>query len=185
MSLSKRFEAKISSLEDSIDMSEIIILELINALQAQEKRRAMRRVETEQIVEGAYLPKTTKGKGKIPKCSHCKKLGHEEKDCCHKEKPQCFKCKRFGHLQKNCRVKKEEQPNIAKVAKEETFFWTISSLERCAPIIEGDEKVHQQDDKKCIMWWREMLHKFEKCEEMCFMNFEVFCNFWIKKSVRD
>jgi len=39
VSLPERFEAKISSLEDSRDLSQIIITELMNALQTQEQRR--------------------------------------------------------------------------------------------------------------------------------------------------
>ena len=107
ISLPERFEAKLSSLEDSRDISEITLPELINALQAQEQRRAMRRGGSEQMVEGAYLVKTEKGKGKVPQCNHCKKSGHDEENFWHKGKPQCFNCKRFGHLQKNCRFKNE------------------------------------------------------------------------------
>lgn len=121
ISLPERFEAKLSSLEDSKDINEISLSELINALQAQEKRRAMRQEETEKMVEGAYLAKTSKGKGKIPQCSNCKKSGHEEEDCWHKGKPQCYKCKKFGHLQKDCRIKKE-QANMVEIIKEETLF---------------------------------------------------------------
>ena len=68
----------------------------------------MRREANEQVVDVAYLAKESKGKGKTPRCDHCKKIGHEEKDCWHKGKPQCFKCKRFGHQQKNCRKKMEQ-----------------------------------------------------------------------------
>ena len=84
----------------------------------------MRQEGTKQIVEGAYLAKTLflKGKGRIPQCSHCKKPGHEEKDCWHKGKPQYFKYKRFGHLHKDCRVKNKEQTNMVEMVEEETLF---------------------------------------------------------------
>jgi len=39
VSLPERFEAMISSLEDSKDLSQITIMELMNALQTQEQRR--------------------------------------------------------------------------------------------------------------------------------------------------
>ena len=43
-------------------------------------RRTMMREATKRVVDVAYLTKESKGKGKIPRCDHCKKLGHEEKD---------------------------------------------------------------------------------------------------------
>ena len=98
VSLPERYEYKISSLEDSKDLSKISFAELINAVQAMDQRRTMRREANERVDDASYLDKESKGKGKIPQCNHCKKLGHEEKDCWHKEKPQWFKCKRFGHL---------------------------------------------------------------------------------------
>ncbi|XP_071926089.1 uncharacterized protein [Coffea arabica] len=49
--LPERFEAKISSLEDSRDQSQMTLPELINALEAQEQRRAIR---TEEVIEGAF-----------------------------------------------------------------------------------------------------------------------------------
>nr|XP_027118771.1 uncharacterized protein LOC113736014 [Coffea arabica] len=51
VSLPERFEAKISSLEDSRDLSQMTLPELINALEAQEQRRAIR---TEEVIEGAF-----------------------------------------------------------------------------------------------------------------------------------
>ncbi|XP_074373697.1 uncharacterized protein LOC141714052 [Apium graveolens] len=121
VSLPERFESKLSSLEDSKDISELSLSELINSLQAQEQRRAMRNKETENAVEGAFLAKTQKQKIKFTQCGHCKKNGHEEKDCWNKERPKCFKCKRFGHVQKYCRVKTEESVNKTQVFDEELF----------------------------------------------------------------
>ncbi|XP_052203182.1 uncharacterized protein LOC127808652 [Diospyros lotus] len=46
ISLPERFESKISSLEDSRNISEISLAELINALQAQELRRTLRGRDT-------------------------------------------------------------------------------------------------------------------------------------------
>ena len=120
VSLPERYESKISSLEDYKDLSKISFAELINALQAMDQRRTMRWEANERVDDVAYLAKESKGKGKIPRCDHCKKLGHEVKDCWHKGKPQCFKCKRFGHLQKDCRTKME-QANVVKEV-EETLF---------------------------------------------------------------
>ena len=80
ISLPERYEYKISSLEDSKDLSKISFAELINALQAVDQRRTMRREANERVVDVAYLAKESKGKGKIPRYDHCKKNGHEEKD---------------------------------------------------------------------------------------------------------
>ncbi|XP_022743976.1 uncharacterized protein LOC111294939 [Durio zibethinus] len=59
VSLPERFESKISSLEDSNDLTKITLAELFNALQAQEQRRAIRQ---EDSTEGAF---TAKKKGKM------------------------------------------------------------------------------------------------------------------------
>ena len=115
-----KYESKISSLEDSKDLSKISFAELINALQVVDQRRTMRQEANERVDDVVYLAKESKGKGKIPRCDHCKNLGHEEKDCWHKGKPQCFKCKRFGHLQKDCRTKIEQANVVEEV--EETLF---------------------------------------------------------------
>ena len=47
----KKYESKISALEESKDLSTITLGELINALQAQEQRRMMRQ---EEVVQGAF-----------------------------------------------------------------------------------------------------------------------------------
>ncbi|KAH9666119.1 DUF4219 domain-containing protein [Citrus sinensis] len=54
VTLPERFESKISSLEESRDMSTITLAELVNALQAQEQRRAYKK---EKMVEGAFQVK--------------------------------------------------------------------------------------------------------------------------------
>ena len=50
VSLPKRFEAKISSLEDFKDLTKITHVELFNALEAQEQRKAIRQEETKKKV---------------------------------------------------------------------------------------------------------------------------------------
>ena len=52
VSLPKRFESKISSLEDSKDISKISLSELVHVFQAQEQRRSMR--QEENINEVAF-----------------------------------------------------------------------------------------------------------------------------------
>jgi len=56
MSLPERFEAKISSLEDSRDLTKISLTELMNSLQTQEQRRMLR--QEPPNIEGALLAKS-------------------------------------------------------------------------------------------------------------------------------
>ncbi|XP_031127658.1 uncharacterized protein LOC116029757 [Ipomoea triloba] len=92
VTLPERFESKISSLEESRDLSEISLADLLHALEAQEQRRTYR---NESNIEGAFeanevsqiqpkgknqqQPWKKKGsqnganRGKFPPCQHCKK----------------------------------------------------------------------------------------------------------------
>jgi len=97
----ERFEATITTLENTKDLSKITFAELLNALQAQEQRRVMRE---EGNTEGALFAKpqdggknkkkngegisasTTKGKSghlkkSYPPCKHCNKKGHPPYIC--------------------------------------------------------------------------------------------------------
>ena len=48
MSLPERFESKISSLEDSKDLTKISLAKLVHVFQAQEQRRSMRQEESNE-----------------------------------------------------------------------------------------------------------------------------------------
>ncbi|KAF7810414.1 Retrovirus-related Pol polyprotein from transposon TNT 1-94 [Senna tora] len=74
ISLPEKFEAKFSSLEDSRDIDKLTLSELINVLQAQEQRRAMRREETQQVDEMLLYAKAIKGKGNIPSTTTARSL---------------------------------------------------------------------------------------------------------------
>ncbi|XP_019246566.1 PREDICTED: uncharacterized protein LOC109226228 [Nicotiana attenuata] len=54
VTIPERFESKISSLEESKDLSTIFVAELISALQAQERRRAFRQ---DKVTEGIFYAK--------------------------------------------------------------------------------------------------------------------------------
>ncbi|XP_022764214.1 uncharacterized protein LOC111309412 [Durio zibethinus] len=69
VSLPERFESKISSLEDSKDLTKITPVELFNILQAQKQRRAIRQ---EDSTESAF---TAKEKGKMQTESKGRKQG--------------------------------------------------------------------------------------------------------------
>ncbi|KAH1098352.1 hypothetical protein J1N35_015273 [Gossypium stocksii] len=108
--LLERFESKISSLEDSRDLSTISLSELINSLHALEQRRANRQ---EDHPEGAFQGKakessstSQKGKKRYPPCVHYKKTIHSEKFCWFRPDIQCRKCQQYGHIEKD--VKKQK-----------------------------------------------------------------------------
>ena len=131
ISLPERFEAKISSLEESRDLNQISLAELINALQATEQRRSFRQ---EEAFESAFLA-NQKGKAsmynaakkqgggsnnkvkkdlntiregerkKYAQCSYCKKDNHLEKYCWFRPYVQCRVCKQLGHVEKVCKNK--------------------------------------------------------------------------------
>ncbi|WJZ85849.1 hypothetical protein VitviT2T_005366 [Vitis vinifera] len=55
VTLLERFESKISSLEESRDLSQISLVEMMNALQAQEQKRALRQENVTEDVKSAFL----------------------------------------------------------------------------------------------------------------------------------
>ena len=80
----EKFEATISSIENSKDVSSITLAELLNALQAQEQIRMMRQAGS---VEGAFFAKSqnniqqrnrnySSSNTTFPLCSYCKKSNH-------------------------------------------------------------------------------------------------------------
>ncbi|KAL4285133.1 hypothetical protein GQ457_16G021100 [Hibiscus cannabinus] len=130
ISVPQRFEAKISAIEKSCDMTSLTIANLVSKLEAQEHRVSMRAIEAS---EGAFLAahkgvkfnnslkkaeSSNKSKGffsssgKFPPCPICKKTNHAEKDCRFKEKGkskfQCTFCGKSGHTEKFCWTKKKE-----------------------------------------------------------------------------
>ncbi|KAL4341003.1 hypothetical protein GQ457_08G035090 [Hibiscus cannabinus] len=97
ISVPQRFEAKISAIEESCDMTSLTIADLVSKLEAQEQRVSMRAIEAS---EGAFL------------AAHKGKTNHAEKDCRFKEKGkskfQCTFCGKSGHTEKFCWTKKKE-----------------------------------------------------------------------------
>lgn len=117
VSVPQKFESKISAIEESCDMKDLTIAELISKLHAQEQRVSIR---GDVSTEGAFLA-NQKGrleglskKGNFSPCSHCRRTNHADKDCWYKDKPsiRCNFCKKLGHGEKYCRAKKKpsEQP---------------------------------------------------------------------------
>ncbi|XP_017617925.1 uncharacterized protein LOC108462495 [Gossypium arboreum] len=128
-SLTKKYESKISSLEDSRDLTTISLSELINALYALAQKRASRE---DRHTEGAFQARNKESlctssnkdkkkwneknkekrdgeKKKYPPCSHCKKSGFSEIFCWFRPGVQCKNCKQFGHVEKVCKNKVQQQ----------------------------------------------------------------------------
>ncbi|KAL4318060.1 hypothetical protein GQ457_18G019390 [Hibiscus cannabinus] len=142
----EKFEASISALENTKDLTQITLSEVINALQAQEQRRAMRQ---EGVVEGA-LPvnhyessrykkkkrffkknqnstaessvnnnKSGVKKGSYPPCQHCNRKGHPPYKCWSRPDAKCTKCNQMGHEAVICRSKNQQQSAEAKIVDQE------------------------------------------------------------------
>ncbi|KAK5820519.1 hypothetical protein PVK06_025566 [Gossypium arboreum] len=126
--LPERYEAKISSFEDSRDLTSISLTELINALYAQEQRRASR---SEEHQEGAFQAKAKsasstsayKGKntwsnepkadgaGRYPPCPHCRRVSHPGEVCWFRPDVQYRFCKKMGHVERVCKNKGRPRHN--------------------------------------------------------------------------
>jgi hypothetical protein len=141
----ERYEASITTLENTKDLSKITLAELINALQSQEQRRLMRQ---DQVPEGALQAKysgsdkkkffkknqvsnsskTTvnqfQNRGKFlkrnfPPCQHCNKLGHPPFKCWKRPDAKCSKCHQMGHEAIICRTRFQKQDEDAQVASQD------------------------------------------------------------------
>jgi len=119
------FEATITSLESTKDLSKLTLAELVNALQAQEPRRRMR---ADGSVEGALQAKLQINQGEkskwkkykkknfntqeavantrnksgdnnkgFPPCKHCGRMGHPSFKCWRRPNVKCEKCNKLGH----------------------------------------------------------------------------------------
>jgi len=135
----ERFEATITTLENTKDLSKITFTELLNALQAQEQRRVMRE---EGNTEGALFAKpqdggknkkkknkkngegisasTTKGKSghskkSYPPCKHCNKKGHPPYKCWRRPDARCSKCNQLGHEAVICKNNGQQQEAEAQI----------------------------------------------------------------------
>ncbi|XP_015166688.1 uncharacterized protein [Solanum tuberosum] len=119
VNLPEKFEATIASLENTKDLSNITLVELLNSLQDQEQRRMVR---NEATVEGALQASNSsndnKG-GKYPPCQHCGKRNHPHFKCWKKPDMRCRKCHKLGHDEITCNEKGPQQLNGAQIADEQ------------------------------------------------------------------
>jgi len=127
----ERFEATITTLENTKDLSKISLAELLNALQAQEQRKAMRQdgaieraltanheggwrnkgsqIKQNQQENGEVAAHNNNKMGNYPPCKHCNKLGHPPFKCWRRPDAECNKCNQLGHEAVICRNQSEQQ----------------------------------------------------------------------------
>jgi len=113
----EKFEATISSIKNSKDVSSITLAELLNALQAQEQRRLMRQAG---FVEGAFFAKShnniqqrninnNNNNTTFPSCPYCKKSNHPQSRCWWRPDIKCHKCGQLGHIERVCKSQQQQQ----------------------------------------------------------------------------
>ena len=113
----EKFEATISLIKNSKDVSSITLAELLNALQAQEQKRLMRQAGS---VEGAFFAKSqnnmqqrnrnySSSNTTFTLCSYCKKSNHPQSRCWWRPDIKCHKCGQLGHIGKVCKSQQQQQ----------------------------------------------------------------------------
>ncbi|GKV36596.1 hypothetical protein SLEP1_g44708 [Rubroshorea leprosula] len=141
VSLPEKFEHKISSLEDSKDLSRMTLSELVGSLQAVEQRKAIRQESTS---EGAFL---MIGKGKAQVKEDDTQViggvkGHLDYHCWFRPGVQCRKCKKFGHVERVCKqqANRVQQAKVAEIVDEdeEKLFMASKVEKNCVATVNGD-----------------------------------------------
>ncbi|XP_061375389.1 uncharacterized protein LOC133317538 [Gastrolobium bilobum] len=119
VSLPERFEATIASLENTKDLSQIKLAELLSALQVQEQRRLMR---LEGSTEGALQAKEQHNNH-----PHFRRWKRPD--------VKCRKCHRLGHIERFCKEKGDQQQGEAHVADqhEADHLFAASCFSSSAP----------------------------------------------------
>ncbi|XP_052193800.1 uncharacterized protein LOC127802144 [Diospyros lotus] len=138
VTLLERYEVTISSLENTKDLSSISLVELINALQAQEPRRLIRK---EGAVEGAL---------------QWKKTNHPQHKCWWRPDIKCNKCGQLGHIKIVCISQQQEGEARAAADQheeeiEELFTAATTNLKCCSSksyLIDSDATHHMTNNKR-------------------------------------
>ncbi|RVW37574.1 Retrovirus-related Pol polyprotein from transposon RE1 [Vitis vinifera] len=174
VTLPEKYESKISSLEESKDLSSISLAELVNALQAQEQRRMIRK---EESMEGALQAKAeNSGGGKdkknnnkkknnktdnnnknkdgtYPPCPHCKKTNHPQRKCWWRPDVKCRKCGQIGHMERICKSQQHEEAKAStEQHQEEQLFvatcFTTSNSSSDSWLIDSGCTNHMTNDQE-------------------------------------
>ncbi|KAL6350372.1 hypothetical protein AAG906_004323 [Vitis piasezkii] len=143
----KEFEATITTLENTKDLSKITLAELLNSLQAQEQQMVMRQEATveealpakhedgwrnkkkknrkhqqangEAAAHRSNKNKAGSSKGKYPPCKHCDRTGHSPFKCWKRPDAKCNKCNQLGHEAIICKNQNQQQDADAQIANED------------------------------------------------------------------
>ncbi|XP_021755280.1 uncharacterized protein LOC110720551 [Chenopodium quinoa] len=150
VSLNDNFYDIVTIIEETKDLSNLTIEQLMGSLESHEQRKN-RQSNDEYVMETTLIAakfsliqeeikrngsmKKAEGKDEedSPKykgtenklfCKICKRTNYDSADCYFKGKAQCWICKKFGHVRKNCRFKKAdvEIANFGKDDTEESLF---------------------------------------------------------------
>ncbi|RDY08875.1 hypothetical protein CR513_06843, partial [Mucuna pruriens] len=155
----ERYEASITSLENSKDLSKITLAKMLHALIAQEQRRLMRE---DHAIEGALPTKhhdagynekkffkknqpTSNEKSYLP-CQYCGKMGHPPFRCWRRPDVKCSRCNQIRHEAVICKaniqqvvadVQNAQENNVVQVADEEEEQLFVAT---CFAISNSSEK---------------------------------------------
>ena len=140
VSLPERYEATIASLENTKNLSQIKLVELVSALQAPEQRRSMRLKRSVEEALRAKMQQNSEGKekkwkwkkrsdnnlevaagegsagnkgGSYSPCKHYGKQNHPHFRCWRRLDVRCRRCQKMGHLEKFCKEKGDQQQGEA------------------------------------------------------------------------
>ncbi|RVW86335.1 hypothetical protein CK203_035518 [Vitis vinifera] len=188
VTLPEKYEATISSLENSKDLSTISLTKLLHYLEAVEQRRLMRQGDTAEGTFQARMQKNAGHKngkvnnnkscgnnqknGVFPPCPHCKKTNHSPQKCWWRPDVKCNKCGKQGHVERICKnqhvgqlVEKEfkvyfEDRNcIIKDAEgKEVFNIKMKGKSFALNLLEDEHTAILQQDSTTMFWDRRVEH---------------------------
>ncbi|KAG6496746.1 hypothetical protein ZIOFF_044618 [Zingiber officinale] len=165
VSLPERFEATIASLENTKDLSDIRLAELLSALEAQEQRRLMRREVPVEAMEGALPARSqmrasgrekkswNQQKGNAEGSSSNKGTNHPHYKCWRRPDVKCNNCHKFGHTARFCQEKDSRQDATEGAANNEVeLMFTAScfatSVTRRSWLVDSGCTHHMSYDEK-------------------------------------
>ncbi|KAH9768805.1 hypothetical protein KPL71_011738 [Citrus sinensis] len=158
----ERYEATITTFENTKDLSKISLAELLNALQAPEQRRLMRGDTTTEGALAAKHQNMAKNKTKkkdfegngastasanakeknenqkksYPPCKHCRKKGHPPFKCWRRPDAKCTKYNQMGHEAVICKNENQHGEEAKTAGQEEEDHLFVAT---CFSGIESSE----------------------------------------------
>ncbi|KAK2417002.1 hypothetical protein QL285_039350 [Trifolium repens] len=137
ISIPRKYDAIVTTIEQTKDLSSLSVTELIGSLEAYERLSRHDDNTTENVFQSKhklwsrdkrYGEKengrentkneensrnfSKKNQDEYPPCGICKRINHAEKYCQWRGEEKCRYCKKFGHEEKNCYSKNKHQANF-------------------------------------------------------------------------